>query len=155
MFGLASRGASTYAEVGIETGVVSASPHELVLMLFDGATTSVSTALLHMRRGNLEEKGHAISKAIAIIENGLRASLDKNVGGPMVQSLDSLYEYMTHRLCMANLKNQPEQLEEVCRLLCELKVAWASIGRTPQGISPQFPLSKTTATGRAIPPMKA
>ncbi len=128
MFGSTARGANAYASVSIETGVAAASPHKLIVMLFDGALVAVTTALSHMKAGNIAAKGQAISKAIMIIDSGLRASLDKKVGGEIAASLDSLYEYMSNRLLIANLKNQPKILEEVHRLLNELKGAWVEIG---------------------------
>jgi flagellar protein FliS len=112
----------------VETGVVSANPHELVLMLFDGAAASVSAALYHMAKSDLEKKGRSISKAVTIIESGLRASLNKDVGGPIAQSLDALYAYMSDRLFLGGVRNQPEPLEEVLTLLGELRGAWSSIG---------------------------
>ena len=131
MFGSMKSGASAYAKVGIETGVMAASPHKLIVMLYDGALIAIRNAQVHMNAGNIPEKGRQISKAIKIIENGLRASLDRNVGGQIAQGLDSLYEYMGHRLLMANLNNQPELLEEVHRLLSDLREAWNAIGNVP------------------------
>ncbi|RJG15592.1 flagellar export chaperone FliS [Massilia cavernae] len=131
MFGSMKSGANAYAKVGIETGVMAASPHKLIVMLYDGALTAIRNAQAHMKSGNIPEKGSQISKAIQIIENGLRASLDREVGGQIAQGLDSLYEYMGHRLLMANLNNQPELLDEVHRLLSELRDAWNQIGNTP------------------------
>jgi flagellar protein FliS len=124
------KGVNAYAKVGIETGVAAASPHKLIVMLFEGAMVAVSTGLQQMKLGNIPAKGKAISKAILIIDSGLRASLDKKAGGEIAESLDSLYEYMGNRLLLANLKNQPEILEEVHRLLSELKGAWDAIGVT-------------------------
>jgi flagellar protein FliS len=115
----------------METGVVAASPHKLIVMLFDGALVSITNALLNMRSGNIGEKGKAISKAIMIIDSGLRAALDKKVGGEIAEGLDALYEYMSGRLLTANLKNDPAILEEVQRLLTELRDAWNQIGDTP------------------------
>jgi len=131
MFGTRQTGVNAYAKVGIETGVVAASPHKLIVMLFDGAMTAIANGLTNMRTGNIGEKGKAISKAILIIDSGLRASLDKNAGGEIAQGLDSLYEYMSGRLLQANLENKPEILEEVQRLLGELRDAWNAIGDTP------------------------
>jgi flagellar protein FliS len=128
MFGSPARGANAYANVSIETGVAAATPHKLIVMLFDGALVAVTTALAHMKAKNIAAKGQAISKAIMIIDSGLRASLDKKVGGQIAASLDALYEYMSNRLLIANLKNQPEILEEVHRLLTDLKSAWVEIG---------------------------
>lgn len=138
MFGSMKMGANAYAKVGVETGVMSASPHKLIVMLFDGALQAVRNGLTHMKAGNIPEKGAAISKAIQIIENGLRASLDREVGGQIAESLDALYEYMGHRLLTANLNNKPEILEEVHRLLTELRDAWNAIG-TPPAAADQMP----------------
>ena len=128
MFGSSQRGASAYTSVGIETGVMSASPHKLVVMLFEGAMLHVTVAIQSLKAGETAKKGRAISRAIAFIETGLRASLNKNVGGELVWKLDALYEYMSRRLLEANIDNKAENLEEVYRLLGELKDAWAAIG---------------------------
>ena len=135
MFGSSPRGANAYAKVGLETGVVAASPHKLIVMLFDGALTAVRAAIVHMQAREIEKKGLAISKAINIVQNGLRASLDKTAGGQIAESLDSLYDYICNRLVTANLTNQPEILKEVIALLADLKGAWDSIGdsATPAG----------------------
>ncbi len=132
MFGSSpARGASAYAKVGIETGVVAASPHKLIVMLFEGAVVAITNATQHLANNDIPAKGQAISKAIAIVENGLRASLDKKAGGEIAQNLDSLYEYMVHRLILANLHNDVEMLREVQGLLNDLKTAWESIAPTP------------------------
>ena len=127
MFGSMKSGANAYAKVGIETGVLAASPHKLIVMLFDGALTSVRMAQQQMQSENIAAKGMAISRAISIIDGGLRSSLNKDAGGELAQSLDSLYEYMCNRLLEANLKNQPEMLEEVYGLLQDIKGAWDAI----------------------------
>ncbi len=127
MFGSAPYGASAYSKVGLETDIASASPHKLIILLFEGATVAVSNALQNMKSGNVAEKGKFISKSILIIESGLRSSLDKEAGGEIASNLDSLYDYMSKRLLQANLNNQPELLEEVQSLLLELKGAWEAI----------------------------
>jgi flagellar protein FliS len=117
----------TYANIGIETGVGSADSHKLILMLYQGALLAVSSAKNQMLRNETAKKGKSISHAIAIIESGLQASLDKNVGGELAHNLSSLYDYMCMRLFAANLKNDTVALDEVTRLLTELKEAWESI----------------------------
>ena len=141
MFGSRQTGVNAYAKVGIETGVLAASPHKLIVMLFDGALVSISNALVNMRAGTIGEKGKAISKAIMIIDSGLRASLDKKVGGEIAEGLDALYEYMSGRLLTANLKNDPAILEEVQRLLTELRDAWNQIGDAAKPPQPSMPPS--------------
>jgi flagellar protein FliS len=128
MFGTRQSGINAYAKVGMETGVLAASPHKLIVMLYDGALVALANGLINMKAGRIAEKGKAISHAITIIDGGLRASLDKNVGGDIAEGLDSLYEYMSARLLMANLKNDPAIIEEVQRLLTDLRDAWNAIG---------------------------
>lgn len=141
MFGSAKNGANAYAKVGMETGVASASPHKLIVMLFDGALLSIATATQKMKDGDIAAKGQAISRAITIIDGGLRASLNKEAGGAIALSLDSLYEYMGRRLLTANLENQPAILDEIHGLLGELKGAWEAIGNTidPVAATPMAP----------------
>lgn len=127
MFGSQRSGANAYAKVGVETGVLAASPHKLIAMLFEGALVALSSALVNMKGGNIAAKGQAISKTIRIIDEGLRASLDRDAGGGIAVSLDALYEYMSNRLLLGNLQNDPAMLEEVQRLLTELKQAWDGI----------------------------
>ena len=129
MFGSSKGGANAYANVGVETGVIAASPHKLVIMLFDGALMAVTNAVQLIKIGNIAGKGQSISKAISIIDTGLRASLDKNVGGAIAINLDALYAYMSSRLLTANLNNDPAILQEVHGLLMELKTAWDAIGQ--------------------------
>ena len=131
MFGSMQRGVNAYAKVGLETSVISASPHKLIVMLYDGALAAIKSAASHMAAGNIAEKGAAISKALDIINNGLRASLDKKAGGEIASNLDSLYVYMTERLLTANLQNKLSLLEEVQALLADLRDAWNQIGEKP------------------------
>lgn len=131
MFGSMQRGVNAYAKVGLETSVISASPHKLIVMLYDGALAAIKSAASHMAAGNIAEKGAAISKALDIINNGLRASLDKKAGGDIASNLDSLYVYMTERLLTANLQNKSSLLDEVQALLADLRDAWTQIGEKP------------------------
>ncbi|RJX34160.1 MAG: flagellar export chaperone FliS [Oxalobacter sp.] len=127
MFGSVKYGVNAYAKVGVETGVASASPHKLIAMLFEGALVAITNAKQHMANGHIAEKGQSISKAILIVESGLRASLNKEAGGEIATNLDALYEYISGRLLQANLHNQVELLEESYRLLLDLKTAWEAI----------------------------
>jgi flagellar protein FliS len=128
MFGTMKRGVNAYANVGLETGIASASPHKLIVMLYDGALVALLSAKTNIAANNIAAKGTAISKAITIIDNGLRASLDKNAGGEIASNLDALYDYMSRRLLHANLKNDVPAIEEVHRLLSDLREAWVAIG---------------------------
>ena len=116
-----------YTHVGIETNVEAADSHKLISMLYQGALLAIANAKNGMLRNDIPVKGKATSHAIRIINEGLKASLDKNVGGKLAQDLDALYDYMCLRLAEANLKNDIGMLDEVTGLISEIKVAWDSI----------------------------
>jgi len=120
-------GARAYASVGLETGVETGDPHRLIAMLFDGALVAVGRAREHMLASEVEAKGRAISKAVQIVDEGLKASLNLEVGGDLARQLWQLYEYSSRRLLLASLRNEPEGLDEVSRLLRDLKEAWSQI----------------------------
>lgn len=121
-----NRALSAYSNIDLETAVNSASPLQLILLLYDGAIGALATAKGQMQDMKFAEKGRLISKAIGIIE-GLRVVLDIDKGGEIAKNLNDLYEYMKHRLTIANLKNDPEGPAEVIRLLNDLRTAWAKL----------------------------
>ena len=119
--------AHAYRQIGLETGVAAASPHRLILMLFDGALRALAEASSHLALGDVARKGEAVSRAIAIIQEGLGASIDAQRGGSLAGQLGQLYEYMGRRLLMASIDNDPGGIAEVARLLGELRDAWTAI----------------------------
>ena len=120
------RAARAYSQIGVETGVAGASPHNLILMLYDGAKQAISEAAAHLAAGRIAEKGRAMSRAIAIIDEGLKGCLDPS-GGEIAAQLSQLYDYMCRRLLLASLKNERAGLDEVAQLLDELRGAWSKI----------------------------
>ena len=127
MFATANRAIKSYNEIGIETGVRAADPHKLILMLFEGVLLALADAKRQMLQRETAAKGQSLSKAIMIIESGLKASLDVKAGGELGERLAALYDYMSDRLLRANLHNRPELIDEVSRLLSELRGAWEQI----------------------------
>ncbi|KDP86746.1 flagellar biosynthesis protein FliS [Cupriavidus sp. SK-3] len=126
---------NAYAQVGVQTGAMSASPHGLIVMLFDGARAAIARSRFHMDAGDIPGKGNAISKAIDIIDNGLRAALDHNAGGEIAADLEALYDYMSRRLMLANLRSDAGLLAEVDGLLESLASAWAQIAEAPPSVA--------------------
>lgn len=129
MYSAMNNAVSAYQRIGVETGVESADPHKLILMLFEGAHEALAKARMHMQHNEIAEKGQMISKAIMIIDHGLKASLDMNAGGDLAIKLQALYDYMTHRLLVANIQSNTEIVNEVNMLLSELHGAWKEIGQ--------------------------
>jgi flagellar protein FliS len=115
-----------YQTTSTQTGVVGASPHRLIQMLFEGALDKISIAKGFIVRNDIEKKGLNISWAIKII-GGLQNSLNMEAGGELAKNLDNLYEYMCFKLVEANAENSIEKLDEVSKLLSNIKEGWDGI----------------------------
>ncbi|VTR43098.1 Flagellar protein fliS [Serratia fonticola] len=87
-----------------------------------------------MNQGNIAGKGLAISKAINIIDNGLKNGLNHEQGGEIADNLAALYDYMKRRLMQANLHNDVAALDEVSGLLENIADAWRQIGPNYQPV---------------------
>lgn len=128
-------GVQAYQKVGLESAVLSASPHQLVVMLFDGAYSALVRARLFLEQGDIPAKGEALSKAINIIDNGLKAGLNMEADSDLPANLAALYDYMVRRLLHANLRNDVEAIVEVKGLLNNIADAWKQIGPNATSIS--------------------
>lgn len=126
-----ANGTQAYAKIGVESAVMSASQQQLVVMLFDGALSALVRARLFMQDGNIEGKGLSISKAINIIEGGLKQGLDENGGDALADNLIGLYSYMVRRLVKANITNDVAAVEEVEALLRNIADAWKEVVQAP------------------------
>ncbi|MCZ9095896.1 flagellar export chaperone FliS [Escherichia albertii] len=120
----AVKGTQAYAQIGVESAVMSTSQQQLVTMLFDGVLSALVRARLFMQDNNPQGKGASLSKAINIIENGLRVSLDEESQDELTQNLIALYSYMVRRLLQANLRNDVSAVEEVESLMRNIADAW-------------------------------
>lgn len=127
MFGNSRHAISAYQKVGIDAAVEVADPYRLILLLFAGAQAAVGNARAAMQQNNVAARGEAVSKAIDIIGNGLKVSLDLEQGGELAERLNALYDYLVLRLLRANLDNDLCALEEVATLLEEVHSAWREI----------------------------
>ncbi len=112
-----------YQQVSVHSGIMDASPHRLIQMLMEGALERIASAKGNMANNNIATKGENIGKAIGIID-GLQASLNKEAGGALAENLSNLYDYMSRRLVVANLRNDESILDEVAKLMVEIKMGW-------------------------------
>ena len=117
---------AAYRSTSVHSGVESSDPHRLVVMMMDGALERLATARGLMSHGPSADKAQLLHRAVAIIDE-LRNSLNVKAGGAIAANLDALYEYMGTRLVQANASNKPELLDEVSRLLNEIRAAWLQI----------------------------
>lgn len=107
--------------------ITNASPHRLISLLFERLERAIADARLSAEQGNATERGNHIAKAVDIIANGLKVSLNPKEGGEIAEHLANLYDYMVSRLLWANIKNDIPALDEVKNLLEGIVSAWRQI----------------------------
>jgi len=123
-------GAAQYRKVDVQSNIETASPHKLIQMLLDGALSKIHLARALMEQRQIAAKGEQIAWALSIIE-GLKGALDLEAGGEIAANLDALYDYVMRRLLVANLDNDVTVLDEVTRLLIDVRAGWNGIGADP------------------------
>jgi flagellar secretion chaperone FliS len=117
---------AAYSSAQAHGGVAAADPHKLIVMLMDGALERISTARGCVTRGDMAEKARLLNRCVSIIGE-LRSSLDFQGGGQLAANLGELYDYMCRRLLKAIAENRVEILDEVSKLLHEVRGAWVAI----------------------------
>lgn len=117
---------SAYRNVDAQSGVMDASPHQLITMLMEGALSRIAAAKGAMNRGDVAAQGEMLGKAISIIDN-MRASLDVERGGDVATRLRDLYDYMESKLLEAGSSKDAAVLDEVSGLMREIKSGWDAI----------------------------
>ncbi len=120
-------GNCAYTALSLESQIAGATPHQLIVMLFDGAINAMRRAEIYFSVGNVARRGEMISRAINIIDNGLRAGLDHQVGGQIPADLDRLYEYVSRNLLLANLNQSAESLPQLITLMVNLSETWKAV----------------------------
>ena len=110
----------------LETRVMSASPVELVGMLYEAARQAVREARRHLAAGEIAARARQITRVVDIVAE-LAGALDPDAGGEITQRLAALYDYIGRRLLDANLRQADEPLAEVDGLLATLEEGWAGV----------------------------
>jgi flagellar protein FliS len=123
--------AQGYARTYRANAVLTASPGQLVLMLYDGALKALAIALDAFAHAEsdprrIEVINTQLLKAQALI-NELRSGLNFEAGGEFAQTMNRLYDYHARRLFEANLHKKIEPVIEVEKLVRELREAWAEM----------------------------
>jgi flagellar protein FliS len=133
----------TWKSAYLETRILSASPIQLVNILYEHAISAVQEARQCLACGDVAARSRSISKAIAIISE-LQSSLDHHAGGEIARNLENLYRYMRERLTAGNLEQSDSPLAEVSALLESLGEAWRAIDvlSTGSGASGQWASSQ-------------
>ncbi|WP_306421761.1 flagellar export chaperone FliS [Cohnella xylanilytica] len=110
-----------------QSSVQTASPAQLVIMLYDGAVRFVKQSIEHMENRDIEGTHTCLIKAQSIVHE-LVASL--NFDYPISKNLAQVYEYLLHLLITANVRKKKEPAEEALIHLTELREAWVQASKT-------------------------
>ena len=133
MFATAAHVSKAYSRLAVESAALGADAHQLVGMLFTGAITAIGQARAALARGDIGAKAIASSKAIRLVDEGLKVAVDRSVGA-LGEQLFQLYDYCARRLLHAHVKHDDRAYAEVAALLSELESAWVAI--SPNGGAP-------------------
>ena len=121
---------ANYARSYKAAAIGTATPGQLVLMLFDGALRFLSTALHGFEVENIgqrfEQVNNNLIKTQRIVRE-LQSSLDLKAGGEFSATMHALYDFMLEELVKANLKKDPVPVRNVERLIAELRDAWSQM----------------------------
>src|SRR5574343_903129 len=125
------RAASAYRNIGIETRADKHDQYEVALLMFEAVLESLSAAQGAIDGGDVVSKVKHIDKAIRVLQDGLRTSLDLDNGGELAANLDALYDYAVLQITTANLRNDTAQLAAVANMIRPIAEAWRDIRPTP------------------------
>jgi flagellar protein FliS len=117
---------SQYGKIKNDTQTSYASPHQLMLMLFDGAIEAMSFTIGAIENNNFELRSKQSTRSISII-NGMRECLDMETGGELADNLYSLYQYMAQELFRASFKNDSETIQNIQMMLKDIRGSWEKI----------------------------
>jgi|TARA_B110000114_G_C14856108_1_gene302738 flagellar protein FliS len=117
---------SQYGKMKDDTQTMYASPHQLMLMLFDGAIEAMSFNIGAIQQNDFEARGKQNTRAITII-NGMRECLDMKAGGELADNLYALYQYMTQELFRANFNNDADTIQNIQTMLKDIRGSWEKI----------------------------
>ena len=115
-----------YGQIKNEAQTSYASPHQLMLMLFDGAIEAMSMTVGAIQNKNFELRSKQNTRSITII-NGMRDCLDMEAGGDLANNLSSLYQYMAQELFKASFKNDADTIQNIQTMLKDIRESWEKI----------------------------
>ncbi|MCS2150669.1 flagellar export chaperone FliS [Scandinavium manionii] len=121
-------GYSQYKEMDLASRTASASPLDLVLVLYSGLLDELERAKSHIEGKRFERKAQSINKCIDIL-NALTSSLEFETGGELVQNLARLYDHCVYRLYEASSELSIEKVEEVVQILRNLHEGWEGLSK--------------------------
>jgi flagellar protein FliS len=115
-----------YKQVNLHSNLLESNPHQVILMMLDGALQSISVAKGAIERKNFELKSESITKATNILD-ALRGSLDFECEPKVSENFDVLYSYCIETLNKVSLDLNISAIDEIVDMLKPLRDAWAEM----------------------------
>lgn len=111
-----------------ENAVMTASPAQLVVMLYDGAARFLKQAEVIATEGAWTDANERLNRADLIIDE-LLMTLDADRGGDIATQLQAIYVFCKRLLIDARLEHDVERIRRAAQLLGELRESWAELAR--------------------------
>ena len=122
------------AQAYVTTQISTASSVQVVVLLYDGAISSMKLAQEGIVALNFHDKARFLDRALRVVGE-LSASLNMEEGGVIAKDLQRVYEYIQFEVTQANLKNEPGPLEGPIRCMSAIRESWQELAI--QGAKPQ------------------
>ncbi len=115
-----------YKQVNVESALLASDPHQVILMMFDGALSGIAEAKGAIERKNMELKSKSLTKAINIF-TALQDSLDEKSQPEISKHFSGLYSYCINQLIELSISQDIEGLNDIIQLVKPLREAWSQM----------------------------
>lgn len=116
-----------YRSVDIESRIESATPHQLVVLMFDEVLKALDAMAVATQRGDYTQRIQRQSRALSIL-HGLEGSLDHGKGGDIAEGLAGIYREARRLVMLGSRENDPQHVLRARAMLHEIASAWSQIG---------------------------
>jgi flagellar secretion chaperone FliS len=127
-----------------KAAISSATPLQLVIMLYDGALRFMQAAKIAVDSGDRFTQNEKLLKAQRIIVE-LSSCLDHEKGAEIAKNLGSLYDFVYNRLIEANIQDRSDYIEQAMKVISDLRESWVTVeGQSRNGAAPQSGATQPT-----------
>jgi flagellar protein FliS len=122
----------------IETAIITASPEQRVVMIYEGAIGLLKQATTQIECKDLEGKRNSINRALGLVHH-LQSSLDMSRGGEISVELNRIYKYVSSRIVEGSMHLKTDALNEAANLLSTLLESWREVASQKQNQANSMP----------------
>jgi flagellar secretion chaperone FliS len=119
-----------------ETEVLTATPGQLVVLLYDHLLVSLRRARVAMEARDVEVQGECLEKGRTVLTE-LLVTLDRERGGEVATNLGALYSFLLGELVQVGVRHDVRRLDRVTNMIGELRDAFAQLATSPAAMAAQ------------------